>query len=81
MDTKDLEKLLTTKPFEPFGIYMSDGSAYPVIYPDQIILTHRAAHVGLGGGGNGRAARDVVLCALVHTTRLGPIPKIPRRRK
>ncbi len=80
MDVREVEKLLTTRPFEPFSIYMSDGSAYPVTHPDQIILTHRAAHVGIGGAHNGRVVRDVVICALVHITRLGPVPKTPRKR-
>ena len=75
MKVQEIEKLLTVKPFEPFGIYMSDGSAYAVTHPDQVILTPRVAHVGIGGGGNGRVVQDVVICALVHITRLGPAPK------
>ncbi|MCH8149527.1 MAG: hypothetical protein IH987_16340 [Planctomycetes bacterium] len=81
MNAKDVEKLLTTKPFDPFGIYLSDGSAYPVTHPDQVILTPRVAHVGIGSARNGRVVRDVVICALVHITRLGPLPKAPRKRR
>lgn len=77
MNIQELENLLTTAPFEPFGLYMSDGSAYPVTHADQVILTPRAAHVGLGSArnGRGRAVREVVICALVHITRLGPVPQ------
>ena len=76
MNLQEVERMLTTTPFEPFGIYMSDGSAYPVTHPDQVILTPRAAHVGIGSApnGRGRAVREVVICALVHVTRLGPLP-------
>ena len=81
MNAKDVEKLLSTKPFDPFGIYLSDGSAYPVTHPDQVILTPRVAHVGIGNGRNGRVVRDVVICALVHITRLGPVPKASRKRR
>ncbi len=81
MNVQEVEKLLTTRPFEPFGIYMSDGSAYPVTHPDQVILTPRVAHVGIGSSGNGRVVRDVVICALAHITRLGPVPKAPRKRR
>lgn len=81
MDVKELERVLGVRPFEPFGLYLSDGSACPVTHPDQIILTQRAAYVGLGGGGNGRAVPDVVICALIHITRLGPVPKTPRKRR
>lgn len=81
MNAKEVEKLLTAKPFDPFGIYLSDGSAYPVTHPDQVILTPRVAHIGIGSGRNGRVARDVVICALVHITRLGPVPKASRKRR
>ena len=80
MNVEELTKLLTARPFEPFGIFMSDGSAYPVKHPDQVILTRRAAYLGIGGAGNGRVAQEVVICALMHITRLGPVPKSRRKR-
>ncbi len=81
MNVQEVEKLLTTRPFEPFGIYMSDGSAYPVTHRDQVILTPRVAHVGIRRGRDGPVMRDVVICALVHITRLGPVPKPARKRR
>lgn len=81
MNVQEVEKLLTVRPFEPFGLYMSDGSAYPVTHPDQVILTPRAAYVGIGSVRNGRGVRDVVICALVHITRLGSVPKATRKRR
>ena len=83
MNVREVEKRLTAKPFEPFGIYLADGSAYGVTHPDQVMLTPRVAHVGIGRGRgrNGRVVRDVVICALVHITRLGPVAKPkPKRR-
>ena len=80
MDLREVEKVLSVRPFEPFGIYMSTGSTYPVTHPDQVILTTRAAHIGIPKGRNGRVMRDVVICSLVHITRLGPVPKPPRKR-
>ncbi len=83
MNPQELENLLTTAPFEPFGIYMSDGSTYPVTHPDQVILTPRVAHVGLGRArnGRGRTVREVVICALMHITRLGPVPEADPKPK
>ena len=82
MNVKEVETLLTAKPFEPFGIYLSDGSAYAIVHPDQAILTPRAIHVGITNGRKGRVAQEVVICALTHVTRLGPVPKTrsPRRK-
>ena len=52
MNVKEVEKLLTARPFEPFGIYMSDGSGYPVTHPDHVMLTPRLAHIGIGSSRN-----------------------------
>ena len=79
MDVREVEKRLMAGPFEPFGIYLSDGSSCAVTHPDQVILTPRVAHVGVGSPRNGRVVRDVMICALVHITRLGPLPKAPRK--
>lgn len=81
MNVKEVETLLTAKPFEPFGIYLSDGSAYAVAHPNRAILTPRAVHVGIMNDRNSRVAQDVVICALVHITRLGPVPKTRSRRR
>ena len=81
MNVQAVDKLLNVRPFEPFGLYMSDGSAYAVTHPDQVILTPRAAHVGIGSARNVRVVRDVVICALVQITRLGPVPEAPRKRR
>lgn len=75
MRPEEIASLLTQRPFEPFGLYMSDGSSYSIRHPDQVILTPRSIHIGLpGDNGNARIAQDVVICALVHVTRLGPLP-------
>ena len=79
MRLEEITKLVKRTPFAPFGIYMSDGSAYPVKHPDQIILTPRAVYVGISGNGRDPVAQEVVICDLVHITRLGPVPK--RRTK
>ncbi len=64
--------LLKHRPFDPFTICMSDGSCYPVRHPDQVIVTPRAVHVGIRTTPKNRVAQDVVICDLVHITRLVP---------
>ena len=82
MRIEELHKLIRRWPFEAFGIYMSDGSAYPVTHPDQIIVTPRSAYVGLDSDSEGLTAQDVVICDLVHITRLGPLDGTkPKRRR
>lgn len=79
MNPQEIVTLLKGAPFEPFAIYISDGSWYPVKHPDQVIVTPRAVHVGIGGNGRKGVVQEVVICALVHITRLGPIPKAKTR--
>jgi len=82
MRVTEIVGLLTARPFESFGIYMSDGSAYAVKHPDQIILTPRAAHVGILDNSHKRpVAQRVAICALTYITRLGPAPRASRKRR
>ena len=81
MRIEELTKLFKRQPFRPFTIHMSDGSAYTVAHPDQVILTPRAAYVGIGNGEDDAVVQDVVICDMVHITRLGPEPKRPRKRR
>jgi len=75
MRPEEITRLLKTRPFEPFGVYLSDGSSYAIRHPDQVIVTRRAAHIGIPrDGDDDLIAQEVVVCALVHVTRLGPVP-------
>lgn len=72
MQADEIVTLLKRAPFEPFTLYMSDGSRYDVRHPELVIVTPRAVHVGIPGDRNPRIAADVAVCALVHVTRLEP---------
>lgn len=80
MRIEEFHKLLRRRPFEPFGIHLSDGAMYPVRHPDQIILTPRAAYVGLDTSDDGLTAQDVAICDLIHITRLTPLDGTKRKR-
>jgi hypothetical protein len=80
MRPAEVLKLLRRAPFEPFAIFLSDGSRYEVRHPDQVILTPRAIYVGIAGNGRSTVAQDVVICDLVHVTRLVPARR-PRSRR
>ena len=75
MRADEIARLLAHRPFDPLALFMSDGSDCPVERPGQIILTPRAAYIGACVDGKSRIAQDVVICDLVHVTRLGPVGK------
>jgi hypothetical protein len=59
---------------------MFDGAKYDVLHPDQVLLTPRAAYVGIGNGDGERVFQDTVICDLVHVTRLAPLRRRRRPR-
>lgn len=74
MPLEEVVAMLRARPFEPFAIHLDDGTRYEVRHPDQVLTTARALLVGVGAhqqeGYFDRADR----VALVHVTRLEPLP-------
>ena len=73
MDPQELYAVLRRQPFEPFCLHVSDGKHYEIRHPEQMILSRRAAHVGIGPDGEGPFQR-IAIVSLVHVTRVEPIP-------
>ena len=47
MQVEDVEKKLRLRPFQPFRVYMTDGSVYDVRHPELMMLGRRMAMIGL----------------------------------
>jgi hypothetical protein len=77
---EDLRRLLRQVPFEPFRIYLVDGTHYDIRHPDHLIADRSTATVA---GTVARlpphlAERDVLI-ALLHISRIEPLgPAEPR---
>ena len=82
MDPDELFQKVRHQPFEPFRLHISDGTAYDVRHPDQIIVGRRACHVGITRNSDGPYQKIAVL-ANVHITRIEPLngAKPKQRRK
>ena len=72
MDPEELFQKLRQRPFEPFRIRVSDGTAYKVRHPDQIVIGHRACRVGRSRKGDGPFQRNAIV-ANVHIARVEPL--------
>lgn len=70
MRPEDILKLLRKRPFDPFRIHLSDGSAFDVRHPELAIVERSTVVIGVPGpeGLEGPVERTV-LCSLVHITR------------
>jgi hypothetical protein len=65
------------RPFVPFRLHVSDGSAYELRHPDSILVTRRAIILALPGDADQVPERAVTI-ALVHVTRLEEIDGAPK---
>ncbi|UCC32475.1 MAG: hypothetical protein JSU86_09370 [Phycisphaerales bacterium] len=78
MDADELYHRVRERPFDPFRIYVSDGMAYHVKHPEQIMIGRRSSHVGLGDG-EGPFQRIAVV-ANIHIARIEPLESSKRKR-
>jgi len=74
MRPEDILQFLRKRPFEPFRIHMSDGSAFEIQHPELAIVERSKVLVGVAGrrGPDGPVERTV-FCALIHITRVEPV--------
>jgi hypothetical protein len=75
MNPEEVLQFLRRQPFEPFRIFLTDGTTYDVRHPDQCIVTRTAVHVALPAG-NRAYARGIAAYALVHINRLEPLGEL-----
>ncbi len=72
MDAQELYEKVRQRPFDPFRIHLSDGTAYDVAHPEQIMVGRRSSHVGLGANAQEPFQR-IAIVANIHITRLEPV--------
>ena len=76
MHPDDLLAALRQRPFEPFRLHITDGAAYDLMHPDMVLVTRRSVSVGVPTDEPGLFER-VDKVALVHITRISPLPLPP----
>jgi hypothetical protein len=72
VDPETILEQLRIRPFQPFRIYMSDGSYYDVRHPEWMLVTRRRINIAVNLDHRG-LGREVVTCAPIHVTRIEPI--------
>ncbi len=80
MRPEDILEFLRAKPFEPFRIHMSDGSAFDIRHPELALVERSKVIVGVPGpkGPDGPVERSV-FCALMHITRAEKVDGAPQQ--
>ena len=73
MSSDELLAVTRQRPFEPFRLVVSDGSAYDVPHPDLLWVGQKVAYVGLTGSASRTLFERSVRLDLGHITQIVPI--------
>ncbi len=79
MDAEELYQKVREHPFEAFRIHVSDGKAYDVKHPEQIMVGRRSSYVGLGNGEG--PFQKIAVVSNIHITRIEPLGRDQRKRE
>jgi hypothetical protein len=73
MSPHDLRTVARHRPFQPFRLFVSDGSSYDVRHPELLMLGLRSVVVGLTADPNQDMYERFATVDLVHVTRIEPL--------
>jgi hypothetical protein len=73
MRTSEIEKQLRQRPFVPFRLCMSDGTAYEVRHPEMVLVSRTVIVLAIYKP-RARQPETFVLCDPVHIIRIEPAP-------
>ncbi|MGD0896907.1 MAG: hypothetical protein ABR915_03660 [Thermoguttaceae bacterium] len=81
MTAEKVREYLRRQPFEPFRVYMSDGSSYEIRHPEFAGLSRRELWVAVPRADEEIPRRGVV-CDLLHLTRIEVVGREkPKQRR
>ncbi len=84
MRTSEIEKQLRQRPFLPFRLRMTDGTAFEVRHPEMLMVSRTIIAVAIHRP-RARDPEGIVLCDPVHVIRIEPLsdgrPKARRSSK
>jgi hypothetical protein len=67
MKPEDIKEWLTKQPFQAFHIYLSDGRAFDISHPDQVMVFENKIIIGIGRDKRGIVGGHVE-AAIPHIT-------------
>jgi hypothetical protein len=74
MSRTDLLRRIRQRPFSPFRLIISEGAAYDIRHPEQLMVARDSAVIGLPGNQEQDFYETTVLVDLLHIVRLEPLP-------
>ena len=80
MNPETLREQIRKQPFEPFRVYLSDGSHYDIRHPEMIAISRRDVAIAIGLGTDELPDR-LATCDPLHIVRVEPINGRAARRR
>ena len=80
MRTTEIEEQVRQRPFVPFRLCMSDGTAFEVRHPEMVLVSRTILALAVHKRG-ARLPEGIVFCDPVHIIRLEPVTDGRARRK
>jgi hypothetical protein len=75
MNADDLLAYVRKRPFEPFRIVFSDGTAYDIRHPEMVLPGKRTVAIGITASSGPPLAEQIVTASLIHIVRLELLEK------
>ncbi|HYH65025.1 MAG TPA: hypothetical protein VD866_10055 [Urbifossiella sp.] len=76
MRLDDIRNLTRKVPFQPFRVYLSNGSTFDIFHPDMILATSGAAHISVASDNGPDHVKDqAVIVSLYHIQKIEPLPR------
>jgi hypothetical protein len=66
---QEITRLLTTQPFEPCRLFLTDGRTFDVHHPDFCLVGHRSVHLYEVDDPETRVWSNVAYVSLLHVLR------------
>ncbi|HLX63519.1 MAG TPA: hypothetical protein VKX17_19775 [Planctomycetota bacterium] len=77
MSSEDIDAYLKRKPFEPFTIFVSDGTKYAIRTPERVLASRTRIDIGQPIYDGSYIMDKITSIALSHIVRLEPVEKTP----
>jgi hypothetical protein len=77
MRRDDIRGFLTTRPFQPFRITLTDGRTYDVLHPELALVGRTFVAIGLARSGDPEGVADrMITVSLLHVMQIEPIESV-----
>ena len=76
MSPNELFRLQRKRPFEPYRLYLTDGSYFDVMHPEMMMVSVRTSVIGVPNLRNSEIPEELAYVDNLHITKIVPLTAI-----